>query len=230
MTGRILEIFSSIQGEGIYAGTPMVFVRFTGCNLNCDYCDTPESQKLEKGNILTTEEIISKIEQELSLSKKTSIISFTGGEPVLHAEIISDIIHNFKSKGIKSYIDTNGTLCENFSKIVDIIDYVAMDIKLPSSCEAEFWREHLEFLKMSKNKTFIKIVLTAKTAYNEFRKAIEIIEQVDSSIPLVLQPVTVIRNIEPMPFDVVRAFRKLAEEKLANVSIIPQTHKKKGIR
>ncbi|HAM39636.1 MAG TPA: 7-carboxy-7-deazaguanine synthase QueE [Elusimicrobia bacterium] len=230
MTGRISEIFSSVQGEGIYAGTPMIFVRFAGCNLKCDYCDTPESQSLENGKILSAEEIIKHVENEFENSKNTSIVSFTGGEPLLHSELISEIVPYFKGKEIKIYIDTNGILHEQFSKIADFIDFVAMDIKLPSSCYAEYWKEHTEFLKISKNKTFIKIVLTAKTAYNEFKRAIEIIEKADISIPLVLQPVTAVRNIETLPFDVIRAFKKLAEEKLTNVSIISQIHKRMGIR
>ncbi|HAX61687.1 MAG TPA: 7-carboxy-7-deazaguanine synthase QueE [Elusimicrobia bacterium] len=230
MIGRISEIFTSIQGEGIYAGIPMVFVRFSGCNLHCDYCDTQGSRPAVAGKIKTVSEIIENIEKELESAKKVSIISFTGGEPLLHAEIISEIIPHFKKRGMKAYLDTNGTLYEKFSKISSAVDYVAMDIKLPTSCGIEYWKEHLEFLKIAKNKVFVKIVLTSKSTEEEFKKAVEIISQVDASIPLVIQPVTPIKNVNAMPFERIRTLKKFAETKLENVSIIPQLHKKLGIR
>ncbi|MDD5686686.1 MAG: 7-carboxy-7-deazaguanine synthase QueE [Elusimicrobia bacterium] len=232
MTGKVSEIFSSIQGEGIYAGTPMVFVRFAGCNLQCDYCDTPESRSVvdKKIKILTVKEIAGKIDEEIKKVKNISIISFTGGEPLLQDEIISDVISLFKNKNIKMYLDTNGVLHEKFSKLARTMDYVAMDIKLPSACGKEYWKEHKEFLKTTHKNIFIKIVLTAKSNYEEFKKAVDLIEGIDKSIPLVLQPVTPIGNVKSMPFDMIRALKKLAEEKLENVSIIPQMHKKLGIK
>lgn len=230
MIGRISEIFTSIQGEGIYAGIQMVFVRFSGCNLQCDYCDTPLSRPAVAGKIKTVTEIIENIEKELEAAKNVSIISFTGGEPLLHAEIISEIIPHFKKRGIKTYLDTNGTLHEKFSKIADDMDYVAMDIKLPSACSQDYWREHIEFLKIAKKNVFVKIVVTSKSTDNEFKKAVETIAAVDVSIPLVIQPVTPVKNVDAMPFERIRALKKFAETKLENVSIIPQMHKKLGIR
>ncbi|MFA5779500.1 MAG: 7-carboxy-7-deazaguanine synthase QueE [Elusimicrobiota bacterium] len=230
MIGRISEIFTSVQGEGIYAGIHMVFVRFSGCNLQCDYCDTPLSRPAVAGKIKTVAEIIENIEKELSATKKVSIISFTGGEPLLHAETILEIIPHFKKRGIKIYLDTNGTLYEKFSKIADDMDYVAMDIKLPSACSQDYWREHLEFLKIAKKNVFVKIVVTSKSTDNEFKKAVETIAAVDVSIPLVIQPVTPVRNVDTMPFERIRALKKFAETKLENVSIIPQLHKKLGIK
>ncbi|MBI5574399.1 MAG: 7-carboxy-7-deazaguanine synthase QueE [Elusimicrobia bacterium] len=230
MIGRISEIFTSVQGEGIYAGIPMVFVRFSGCNLQCDYCDTPLSRPAVAGKIKTVTEIIENIEKELESAKNVSIISFTGGEPLLHTEIISEIIPHFKKRGIKTYLDTNGTLYEKFSKIADDIDYVAMDIKLPSACSQDYWLEHLEFLKIAKKNIFVKIVVTSKSTDNEFKKAVETIAAVDVSIPLVIQPVTPVKNVDTMPFERIRTLKKFAETKLENVSIIPQLHKKLGIK
>lgn len=230
MIGRISEIFTSIQGEGIYAGIEMVFIRFSGCNLQCDYCDTAGSRPAVAGKIKTVAEIIEDIEKELEAAKKVSIISFTGGEPLLHAEAISEIIPHFKKSGVKTYLDTNGTLYEKFSKIAGDIDYVAMDIKLPSACSQDYWREHLEFLKIAKKNIFVKIVVTSKSTDAEFKKAVETIASADVSIPLVIQPVTPVKDVNTMPFERIRAFKKFAETKLENVSIIPQQHKKLGIR
>jgi len=230
MTSRVFEIFSSVQGEGIYAGERMVFVRFSGCNLNCDFCDTSHCRSAESGKVHSSAQIVEGIETELKASGNTSFVSFTGGEPLLHAEMISEIAPHFNKKGIKIYIDTNGTLYENFSKIESVVDYVAMDIKLPSSCGMEYWKEHLEFLKLAKKNVFVKIVITARTTRDEFERAVDIIAGVDLSIPLVIMPVTPIKCVESMPFEKIRALKKIAEKKLTNVSIIPQMHKKLGIR
>ncbi|MEW6556453.1 MAG: 7-carboxy-7-deazaguanine synthase QueE [Elusimicrobiota bacterium] len=232
MIGRVSEIFVSVQGEGIYAGTPMVFVRFAGCNLNCDYCDTPESRLAVYGKVYTADEIKETVEKELEENKTVSLISFTGGEPLLQPEIISQVISHFRDSRIKTYLDTNGTLPEKFSTIADIIDYVAMDIKLPSACGIELWQVYSKFLKLAKGCVFVKIVITAKSTFDEFQKAVELISNVDTSIPLVIQPVTPIREIGSMPFKQIQVLKNYAEQKggIENVSIVSQIHKKIGIR
>ena len=208
----------------------MVFVRFSGCNLRCDYCDTPLSRSIVAGEIKTVTEIVDAIKNEISVAKNVSIISFTGGEPLLHARIIIEVASHFKKDGIKIYLDTNGILYEEFSKVSDVVDYVAMDIKLPSACGLEYWQQHSEFLKIAKKSVFVKIVITLKSTNAEFKKAVMIIADVDTMIPVVIQPVTPVADIEAMPFGKICALKKFAETKLVNVSIIPQMHKKFGIR
>lgn len=240
MIGRVGEIFSSIQGEGIYAGTPMIFVRFAGCNLQCNYCDTVIFRNAVAGRALVFDEIIGKIEKELETAKNVSIISLTGGEPLLQVDVLSGIISHFRNAGIKIYLETNGTLYEKFLKIAAETDYVAMDIKLPSACGVEYWKEHLEFLRAVKNDVFIKIVLTEESTNAEFYKAIEIVEKVNKSIPVVLmpaspqiqrgEPASPVEKIKPMSFNNIRLLKEIAEKKLENVSIIPQQHKRMGIR
>ncbi|MBN1383768.1 MAG: 7-carboxy-7-deazaguanine synthase QueE [Elusimicrobia bacterium] len=230
MIGRVAEIFSSIQGEGIYVGTPMVFIRFSGCNLQCSYCDTTMFRNAVAGKALILDEIISRTEKELEDAKNISIISLTGGEPLLQVEVLAEIIRHFRNEGIKIYLETNGTLYEKFSKIADIVDYTAMDIKLPSACGTECYKEHLAFLKAVKNDVFIKIVLTTKTTTSEFEKAVTVVERVNKSIPVVLMPATQVEKIKPMSFNNVRSLKGIAEQKLENVSIIPQKHKEMGIR
>ncbi|MCC8153943.1 MAG: 7-carboxy-7-deazaguanine synthase QueE [Tannerellaceae bacterium] len=95
---KINEIFYSIQGEGFYTGTPAVFVRFSGCNLKCSFCDTQH----EDGIYMSDEDIIAEINRY-----PTSHIVLTGGEPSLR--ITQELIRKLKDAGKFIQIETNGT-------------------------------------------------------------------------------------------------------------------------
>src|SRR2546423_1101044 len=77
-TLRIAEIFASIQGEGIWVGQPSVFVRVSGCNLRCTWCDTPYASWQPEGPILKLDEILEQVERF-----RASHVVLTGGEPML---------------------------------------------------------------------------------------------------------------------------------------------------
>ena len=93
MKAPIIEIFSSFQGEGLLVGQRQIFVRFAGCNLNCNYCDTNDSKSEQSGKLMTPEEVINEINKILTPDCKT--ISFTGGEPSLYPEFISQVSKDF---------------------------------------------------------------------------------------------------------------------------------------
>ncbi len=103
---NIIEMFKSIQGEGKYIGTPSIFVRFSGCNLKCDFCDTKYSWN-EIGKI-NREDVIKYIK---SLPMYNHIV-FTGGEPLIeeNKEILRSIIQNIIKADSKITIETNGTI------------------------------------------------------------------------------------------------------------------------
>lgn len=96
---RINEIFYSLQGEGYYAGTPAIFIRFAGCNLNCDFCDTNHQSIRE----YTHDEIL----REIAKYAPCDRVILTGGEPTLQltAEFIDLLVNN----GYFVNIETNGT-------------------------------------------------------------------------------------------------------------------------
>lgn len=95
---RINEIFYSLQGEGYYVGTPAVFVRFSGCNLKCDFCDTQHQQY----NLMKDEEILAQI-----LSYPAQMVILTGGEPSLQADCnFLSLLHQHNKYVC---IETNGT-------------------------------------------------------------------------------------------------------------------------
>lgn len=96
---KINEIFYSLQGEGYWTGTPAVFVRFSGCNLKCAFCDTDH----QNGRHYTTEEVISKIQKYPARH-----IIFTGGEPTL--QLSRDLVERLHALGKFLHIETNGSI------------------------------------------------------------------------------------------------------------------------
>ena len=95
----IVEIFNSVQGEGYHTGTPSIFIRFGGCNLQCSWCDTDFS----KWDKMTVSEIMAVLGQW-----ETKRVIFTGGEPAMQKlRPLSDELH---SKGYNIAIETNGTI------------------------------------------------------------------------------------------------------------------------
>ncbi|BEG98560.1 7-carboxy-7-deazaguanine synthase QueE [Bacteroides sedimenti] len=95
---KVNEIFYSIQGEGYFTGTPAVFIRFSGCNLDCDFCDTEH----QSGVMMSDKEIINEI-----IQYPARHVVLTGGEPSLH--ISHEFVDRLKKNGFFVQIETNGT-------------------------------------------------------------------------------------------------------------------------
>lgn len=114
---KINEIFYSLQGEGRYTGTPAIFVRFSGCNLKCDFCDTQH----QSGTEMTESEIIEAVCQHPS-----EHVVLTGGEPTL--QITATLLGSLKVAGKTIHIETNGT-CMLPMEILNSIDWITVSPK-----------------------------------------------------------------------------------------------------
>ena len=101
---RIAEIFHSIQGEGIWAGVPSTFIRVSGCNLRCVWCDTPYASWKPEGPTLTIDEIVAEVTQQ-----NLDHVVLTGGEPMLFDPVI-DLACRLKELGKTITIETAGTV------------------------------------------------------------------------------------------------------------------------
>ena len=233
---NLIEIFSSVQGEGKYVGCRQIFVRLTGCNLRCSYCDT-KIRRQEFCNIETSAGSMKfrKIQNPISVDKVVEVIkifsnevathsiTFTGGEPMLHSKFIKAVS---KSIDKKIFVETNGTLFNELEKIIDCIDIISMDIKLPSVVETDLFESHRRFMEIAKVKDlYTKIVITSGTTQEEFIKAVETIASVSKNILLILQPVTPINHVEIASPEKILSLQAIASEYLNDVRIIPQTHK-----
>src|ERR1700756_1771162 len=101
---RIAEIFFSIQGEGILAGIPSVFVRSSGCNLRCSWCDTPYTSWKPEGAEMTVPEIVDRVK---SFSARHAVI--TGGEPMI-ARGVEELCRRLREAEMHITIETAGTV------------------------------------------------------------------------------------------------------------------------
>jgi organic radical activating enzyme len=229
MIARIQEIFTSLQGEGIFSGKRQLFVRFFGCNLRCAFCDTPQPFADAKG--YSIEELFAVIKDKATPVSVHSV-SLTGGEPLVQSDFLKAILPRLKQAGYRIYLDTNGTLPERLRQVVDYIDIVAMDIKLPSSTGLTgFWKEHSEFLTIAMKKSvFVKVVITDKSIFEDFRRAVALVRGKNPHIAFVLQPVSPFGDTGSADPAVLENFKNIASEYLYNVRVVPQMHKLYGVK
>ena len=223
---NIREIFLSIQGEGPYIGNRQLFIRFCGCNLDCNYCDTDFSVKdcqieYQSGSG-KFEYIRNPIEEHILLEaiekfKNYHSISLTGGEPLLEYNFLCNLLPKLNSK---IYLETNGTLPSNLKKVINLVDIISMDIKLPSSTGLKsYYAEHYEFIDIAlknKKEIFAKAVVSNKIAHSEM----DYLKQIAQKIPLIIQPITT--NDKKLTLSKEKLFR--LSEKIPSARIIPQTH------
>lgn len=165
MNYQVVEIFSSINGEGTRAGELAVFVRFKGCNLNCCYCDTSWANRCDTPFTLMTGDDIIKTVFETGIQN----VTLTGGEPLLVSGI-GELIEEFGSRGLSVEIETNGSVfLKNFCSLSHR-PLFTMDYKLPDS-GMEDKMELRNFGLLKKDDT-VKFVAGST---NDLRRAMEII-------------------------------------------------------
>lgn len=130
-TMDIIEIFTSIEGEGKRTGLPCTFIRVAGCNLRCSYCDTQYSYDEEAKN--ATEMTVEQIVRECQ-GYGVKLVTVTGGEPLAHKNIV-ELLYQLDQAGFEVNIETNGSLFIKPMKIEGLYKnlFLTMDYKGPSS-------------------------------------------------------------------------------------------------
>jgi 7-carboxy-7-deazaguanine synthase len=154
---KICEIFTSVQGESSSAGLPCTFVRLTGCNLRCTYCDT--TYAYEEGEELSLDEITGRVR-----SAGVSVVEVTGGEPLL-AEGAKELITGILDLGLRVLVETNGSVS---IRGVDPRAVLIMDVKTPGS--GECGSTDLANMEILKPKDEVKFVLTDRKDYEWARE------------------------------------------------------------
>ena len=223
MKAKISEVFESVQGEGLYLGERQIFVRFFNCNLSCAYCDT----KLNRFTEYEPKELF----EEIKLYRdKYHSISFTGGEPLLSADFLEEILKLTGKGGYKHYLETNGTLFFELEQLIDRIDIIAMDLKFPSSTGmGNLWRLHRKFLKIaSKKEVFLKAIICQATNEEDLGEALVMIKEISPSSVLVLQPNSY--ENQSVLHKKLLNFREIANQQRVTTCVIPQIHKIMGLR
>ena len=152
---QITEIYKSLQGESTYAGLPCVFVRLTGCNLRCTWCDSEYT--FHGGRKMTSEEVLGEVRR---LSPEGGLVEVTGGEPMLQERDLVPLMQAFIESGFKVLLETSGErpLERVPGAVVKIVD-----VKCPDSGEGDTFRsENLNSLVPHDE---LKFVLSSRRDY-----------------------------------------------------------------
>lgn len=160
MTLKVNEIFHSIQGESTFAGHRCIFVRLTGCNLRCSYCDTQYAY--DEGEELEIDDILDRI-----ASYQCSLVEITGGEPLIQQET-PNLVNRLLAGGYSVLMETNGS--QDISQ-VDARCVKIVDIKCPSSGESE--QNDLENLNRLTDHDEVKFVIADREDYKFAKEILE---------------------------------------------------------
>ena len=171
---RITEIFHSIQGEGVYMGIPMLFVRTNRCNLRCRWCDSKYT--FTGGYEVPLEEILETV-------RKTGEewVCFTGGEPLIQKEALA-FVRSVAESGKNVLIETSGSIDVGKYVFSDSVS-IDMDVKTPSSQEEDsFLSGNLKYLREN---DYLKFVISDAVDY-EF--SMTFLQRLDRKVNVVFQP------------------------------------------
>ncbi len=197
MSMQISEIFYSIQGEGRFMGLPSVFIRTSGCNLRCVWCDTPYTSWKPEGRDSTIDEIVRE-----TAKYPSRFIVITGGEPLLAPEI-ERLTWALKQTGVHITIETAATIFKPVS-----CDLLSMSPKLANSTP---WKKHKgRFAKMHESRRLdfgvigefldrydcqIKFVVEQPADFDELRAVLAKLKKVDTSRVLIMAQGTTPREV-----------------------------------
>jgi 7-carboxy-7-deazaguanine synthase len=159
---KVCEIFTSIQGESTFAGLPCTFVRLSGCNLRCVYCDTKYSY--DEGIEMEIGDIVQRIDSE-----GARLVEITGGEPMLQGAETNSLIRELLDKGYEVLVETNGSM--NISGL-DNRATIVLDMKTP--CSAMSDKMDFTNLEIIKKSDEVKFVICSR---NDYEWSKEIISQ-----------------------------------------------------
>jgi 7-carboxy-7-deazaguanine synthase len=157
---QVTEIYKSLQGESTYAGLPCVFVRLTGCNLRCSWCDTEYS--FYGGKKMTPERVFDEVQR---LSRNGGLVEVTGGEPMLQQRELVPLMHSLLDGGYKVLLETSGerVLDQVPAGVIKIVD-----VKCPDSGEGGTFR--IENLKTLLPHDEVKFVISGRRDYEFARE------------------------------------------------------------
>lgn len=240
----LIEIYSAIQGEGPAVGERQILVRLAGCNRACRWCDTdveaPRACRAERRagkrnwqellNPVPSEAVLDAVER-LARQVRHESVAWTGGEPLLADRFLRAVLPPLRALGLRQDLWTNATLPGKLAPLLDLLDYIIADVKLPSATGEHLdWEATGRFLKLARGKLLaVKMVLTRGLPRGEFERALDEAAAAAPGATLVLQPVTpVAAGAEPPGPAEMLSMQERALRTFKRVLVIPQTHRIMG--
>ena len=233
----VYEVFVSVQGEGLFVGQPQVFIRFSGCNLDCRYCDEPASRSWRRhapvagptGETISTiespatvDEVIRAVEELENEFGSPEVVSLTGGEPLLqHPDSLRALATVLRETGYEVLLETNASIPEKAGLASHVADAVSADVKLPGHGPHpdDVTERCIRFVgKITGPRVYAKIVITDAEDLKEARSVLEDVVKAGAE-PVYLQPATGFDSVPP-----IEEMVKVATETEGDVRVLPQVH------
>ncbi|HVO78337.1 MAG TPA: radical SAM protein [Methanomassiliicoccales archaeon] len=199
---KVKEVFRSLQGEGVLIGTPTVFIRTVGCNLDCEWCDTEYAK--EGGEEMSFEQLLKKVE-----GLGARFVCLTGGEPLLQRDAVK-LINKLVERCYHVTVETNGSISLEDVPCAESV-LISMDIKCPSSgMEEKMMFSNIELLSPADQ---LKFIVADR---RDLQYAEKIIEEYDPKCNVIFTPVGGL-DLKPVAEFVLK--------KKINARVLPQLHK-----
>ena len=237
--GILSEVFCSAQGEGPYVGRRHVFVRLAGCAVGCRFCDTPESlrpvarfavrdagEPVHGDNPVDPARAAAIVREVVGANAPVHAISITGGEPLEQVDFLSALLPRLRDH--RRLLETSGTLPDALSRVIDHVDIVSMDLKLPSVARTpDHFDHHRRFLCAARaREVYIKVVVSDRVDADEWGRACALVAELAPRAPFIVQPET--DRAGGLAIDAGRLTelaRVASRHGLDDVRVLPQVHK-----
>jgi len=260
----VMEVFASFQGEGLYVGQPQVFLRLAGCPLRCRWCDTPGSWLARAEGQARIDAVDGVVRQPRVASPfqaalwvagvepgEPRTVSVTGGEPLMWPEFILGLRSMVAPRRL--HLETAGAHPEALARVLERVDHVSLDLKLPADMDApvelvagegeprsidepaptspEEWRmARRRCLDLLQDRdACAKVVVTAERGARDYDELFEDVARRAPALPVFIAPVTPMGGCEAPPLDHLVEVVEHARELDLDVRVLPQVHRAMGI-
>ena len=255
----VVEVFASIQGEGLFAGQPQVLLRLSGCPLRCRWCDTPGSWTVpEEGEARIYAESRTRTAPAWASPFRAATwisevdpqghrpVSVTGGEPLLWPAFLRELATLTGSR--RRHLETSGSDPDALEEVLDVVDHVSLDLKLPAdldppaaveeapgsrpapASEREWAEVRARNLVAVRDRDACgKLVVRGGIDPDAYLPILDDVADLNRGLLLVLQPVTPVRGAPAPDRALLDALVALALERELDVRVVPQIHRGLGL-
>jgi organic radical activating enzyme len=254
MTAPVLEVFSSFQGEGLYAGSPQVFFRLAGCPLRCAWCDTPGSWELTEGATAKLRTASGLRQEQAQVSPAQAVewiqevdpsgrqtVSVTGGEPLMWTDFLLQLRPLLGRRRV--HLETAGAHPESLLRVLDACDHVSADLKLPEDMGApsavgftepeasprtpDEWRavRRAVLKSLSGRDACSKLVVAGGRDVSAYEQIFDDQQGCAPDLALFLQPATPIAGVSAPTLATMETLRASAESRGLRTSVLGQLHR-----